>query len=194
MSEPKTARGLRTRDKILKAAASEFGSKGYHETGITDITKTAGVALGTFYTYYKSKEVVFRALVSHMGELTREWIAKRIAGAPDRLTAERMGIAAFIEFAREHKDLYRIIMEAQFVAKDSYIEYYTVFAESYARNLADAADKGEIRSGHDEERAWALIGMSVFLGLKYGVWDESRDPDDIADAIGDLLENGLGIK
>jgi len=36
--------------------------------------------------------------------------------------------------------------------------------------------------------------MSVFLGLKYGVWDESRDPDDIADAIGDLLENGLGIK
>lgn len=194
ISEPKTARGKRTRDKILEAAASEFGSKGFHETGITDITKTAGVALGTFYTYYKSKEVVFRALVSHMGELTREWISKRVAGAPDRLTAERMGIAAFIEFAREHKDLYRIVMEAQFVANDSYMEYYSVFAESYTRNLADAADKGEIRSGHNEERAWALIGMSVFLGLKYGVWEEDRDPSEIADAISDLLENGLGVK
>lgn len=194
ISEPKTARGMRTRDKILEAAASEFGAKGYHETGITDITKTAGVALGTFYTYYKSKEIVFRALVSHMGELTREWISKRVAGAPDRLTAERMGIAAFIEFVREHKDLYRIVMEAQFVANDSYIEYYTVFAESYTRNLADAADKGEIRSGHNEERAWALIGMSVFLGLKYGVWEGDRKPSEIADAIGDLLENGLRIK
>lgn len=194
MSEPKTARGKRTRDKILEAAATEFGTKGFHDTGITDITKTAGVALGTFYTYYKSKEVVFRALVSHMGELTREWIAQRIAGAPDRLSAERMGIAAFIEFAREHKDLYRIVMEAQFVAKDSYVEYYSIFADSYARNLSDAAQKGEIRAGHDEERAWALIGMSVFLGLKYGVWDETRAPEDIADAVADLLENGLGIK
>lgn len=191
---PKTARGKLTREKIINAAASEFGTKGFHETSISDITKTAGVALGTFYVYFESKESIFRAILSHMGELTRHWISKKIAGAPDRLSAERMGIEAFIEFVREHKDLYRIVMEAQFVANDAYINYYSVFADAYIHNLDDAVAKGEISAGQNEERAWALIGMSVFLGLKYGVWDEHRDPKEVANAVGSLLESGLGLK
>ena len=192
--DPKTARGKLTREKIINAAASEFGQKGYHDTSISDITQTAGVALGTFYVYFASKEAIFRALLSHMGELTRHWISKKIAGAPDRLSAERMGIEAFIEFVREHKDLYRIVMEAQFVANDAYIEYYSVFADAYIQNLDDAVVKGEISQGENEERAWALIGMSVFLGMKYGIWDEKRDPKAVADAVGGLLESGLGLK
>jgi AcrR family transcriptional regulator len=113
---PKTARGRRTRDKLLEAAEIEFGDKGYHEAGISGITYRAGVALGTFYTYFASKEEIFRALVRFMSQRIREWVAERAAGAPDRLEAERRGIEAFIEFVRQHKSIYRIIPEAGFVA------------------------------------------------------------------------------
>lgn len=188
---PKTERGKRTLRKLLDAAAAEFGGLGYHEASIAGVTQRAGVALGTFYVYFESKEAVFRGLVEDMGRLTRAFIAERVAGAHDRLDAEREGIAAFIEFARAHKDLYRIVMEAQFVAPDAYRGYYDAFADAYRRNLEQAAAKGDIVAGPAEERAWALIGMSVFLGLRYGVWDDDKAPETIAAAVGDLIAHGL---
>ena len=188
---PKTSRGERTRQKILEAAEAEFGERGFHEAAVSGITQRAGVALGSFYTYFNSKEELYRALVEHMGEITRRWLAERTAGAADRLAAERQGIEAFIEFVRAHKALYRIVMESQFVAPDAYHAYYSGFAEAYRRGLQSAAASGEIAAGPAEERAWALIGMSVFLGLRYGVWDESRPASDVAEAVAGLLEHGL---
>ena len=60
---PRTERGRRTARKLLEAAAKEFGERGFHEAAITGITARAGVALGTFYTYFESKEELFGALV-----------------------------------------------------------------------------------------------------------------------------------
>jgi AcrR family transcriptional regulator len=188
---PKTSRGEKTRGRILDAAAEEFGERGFHEAAVSGITQRAGVALGSFYTYFNSKEELYRALVEHMGEVTRRWLVERTAGARDRLDAERKGIEAFIEFVRSHKSLYRIVMESQFVAPDAYQRYYSVFAEGYQRGLQAAAEAGEIEPGPDEERAWALIGMSVFLGLRYGVWDTERPAAEVADAVSDLLAHGL---
>ena len=74
---PKTARGKKTRDKLLQAAEIEFGDKGFHAAAISGITHRAGVALGTFYTYYESKEEIFHDLVSYMSHRTRRWIAGR---------------------------------------------------------------------------------------------------------------------
>ncbi|HKY91902.1 MAG TPA: TetR/AcrR family transcriptional regulator, partial [Nevskiaceae bacterium] len=51
-------------DALLDAAAAEFGEKGFHDSSIVSITARAGVALGTFYTYFDSKDELFRALVS----------------------------------------------------------------------------------------------------------------------------------
>jgi AcrR family transcriptional regulator len=191
---PKTARGKRTRAKLLDAAEVEFGERGFYEAAISGITRRAGVALGTFYVYFESKEEIFRVLVSHMGTLTRSWIAERVSAAPDRITAERLGVEAFIDFVRQHKNLYRIVMEAQFVAEDAYRQYYAVFVEAYRMNLARAAARGEIRPGGEEERAWALIGISVFLGMRYAVWDDSRPAAEIAAAAGDFIEWGLSVR
>ncbi|HYE48118.1 MAG TPA: TetR/AcrR family transcriptional regulator [Azospirillaceae bacterium] len=190
--EPRTERGKRTLRRLLDAAAAEFGERGYHDAAISGITQRAGAALGTFYTYFDSKEQVFRALVDDMGRLTRRWIAERVGDAPDRITAERMGIEAFLEFVREHKDLYRIVMEAQFVAEDAYRAYYASFAEAYRENLTLSSARGDIRPGDEEVRAWALIGMSVFLGLRYAIWDEGRPPEQVAATAADLIAHGLG--
>ena len=189
--EPKTRRGRETRNRLLEAAEIEFGEKGYHEAAISGITGRAGVALGTFYVYFDSKEEIFRALVSHMNHLTRQWIAERVSRSPDRLTAERRGIEAFIEFVRQHRNLYRIVAEAQFVAEDAFRDYYSVFASAYREQLERAAQDGDIRDGDHEVWSWALIGMNVFLGMRFAAWDESRSAADTATAVADLIAAGM---
>ncbi len=188
---PRTERGRKTLRRLLEAAAAEFGERGFHEGAITGITQRAGVALGTFYTYFESKEEVFRALVRDMSRATRQHVAEAARAAPDRLTAEKLGLAAFIAFVRQHPELYRIIEEAQFVAHDVYREHYLTFADGYGRNLAAARGRGEIADGPDEPRAWALIGMSVFLGMRYGLWRQDLSPEDVAEAAITLVSEGL---
>lgn len=188
---PRTERGRRTLRRLLEAAALEFGQRGYHDAAITGITQRAGVALGTFYTYFESKEELFRALVRDMSQAARQHVAEAARGAPDRISAERLGLEAFIGFVRQRRELYRIIEEAQFVAHDVYREHYLTFVEGYRRNLAAARQRGEISDGPDEPRAWALIGMSVFLGMRYGVWEEDLTPAEVAEAAIDLVSSGL---
>ena len=188
---PRTERGRKTVRKLLEAAAQEFGQRGFHEAAITGITARAGVALGTFYTYFESKEELFRALVRDMSNATRSHVAEAVAGAPDRLAAERLGLAAFIAFTRKHPELYRIIEEAQFVAEDEYRAHYLTFVEGYRQGLAAARTRGELAEGPDELRAWALIGMSVFLGMRYGIWSEDMEPAEVADRAVDLVSEGL---
>ena len=188
---PKTERGKRTREKLLRAAEVEFGDKGFHEAGVSGITYRAGVALGTFYTYFESKEEIFQALVSFMSLRTRRWIAERVADAPDRMTAERKGFEAYIEFVLQHKGIYRIISEAEFVANKAYREHYTSFAAAYEENLRSAGERGDIREGDYETWSWAIMGMAVTLGMRYAEWDESIPMSQIAETVADLIANGI---
>jgi len=189
--KPKTERGRKTRNKLLEAAEIEFGEKGFHEAGISGITYRAGVALGTFYTYFESKEEIFRALVHYMSRRTRERVSQGVAGAPDRLAAERMGIEAFIEFAREHKSIYRIITEAEFIAPEEYRDHYEGFSRAYQANLEKAAEHGEIRAGDFETWSWSIMGIIVFLGMRHAEWDDSRPASEIAEVVTDLIARGI---
>jgi len=191
---PKTARGKRTREKLLGAAEIEFGEKGFHDGAVSGITYRAGVALGTFYTYFESKEEIFHALVSYMSHRTRDWIAERVADAPDRMAAEREGLIAYIEFVKQHKGIYRIISEAEFVANDAFREHYTGFAEAYRHNLKKAGEDGDIREGDYETWSWAIMGIAVILGMRYAQWDESIPAARIADDVIDLIANGITPK
>lgn len=189
---PKTARGRRTREKLLRAAEIEFGANGFHAVGISDITRRAGVALGTFYVYFQSKEEIYRALVAYMSDHVRGWIAERVADIPNRLAAEQKGFESFLEYVRGHEGLYRIISEAEFVAKDAFEEHYTVFAKAYEDNLRQAAENGQIRDGDFEVWSWAIMGMAVFLGMRYGEWDQQTAAARIAETAQDLIARGIG--
>src|SRR5688500_19048007 len=87
---PRTARGRKTLRAILDAAAVEFGEKGFHDSSISGITTRAGVALGSFYTYFDSKDAVFRALVNDMSSQLRDHVTALVQAAPDGIAAERI--------------------------------------------------------------------------------------------------------
>ena len=188
---PRTERGRRTLRAMLDAAAIEFGDRGFHDASIARITARAGVALGTFYTYFDSKEAVFRALVKHMSAQVRSTVGPHILNAPDRLTGERQGLTAFLDFVREHRELYRILDEAEFVDPASWRTHYEETVAGYVVSLTAAAGRGEIRAGVGEIHAWAIVGMNVFLGLRYGVWQQDEATGDVARVANALLANGL---
>lgn len=189
---PKTARGRRTLRLLLDAAAEEFGEKGFHDASISQITQRAGVAIGSFYTYFDSKEEVFTALVRDLSSQVRDFVAPRITAQANQLEAEREGQQAFLEFARHHKEIYRIIDEAEFVDPAIYREHYTSTAQRIAARLDAAEARGEISPGPSEIRAWALMGMNVFLGLRFGVWGDDYTTEEVARAGGDLIARGMG--
>ncbi len=188
---PRTERGRRTLRTILDASAVEFGERGFHETSIVSITARAGVALGSFYTYFDSKDAVFRALVRDMSARVGEVGAAAVLESPDALTGERAVIAAFIDFARGHTELYRIIDEAEFVDPATYRAHYEGAAMRILARLEAGAARNELRDGMSEVHAWAIMGMNVFLGLRFGVWGDDRTPDEVAAMAGDLLKRGL---
>ncbi len=191
---PKTKRGRQTRDKLLQAAEIEFGKRGFHDASVSGITLSAGVALGTFYTYFESKEEIYRALVGYMSHRVRSWLSERVADSPDRVSAERDGLQAYLEFVREHPGLYRIIAEAEFVANDAFVEHYNSIAHAYTANLTSANERDEIRDGDFEVWSWAIMGMMVFLGMRYGEWDQDADPAEVASRAGELIAQGIANK
>jgi len=188
---PKTMRGKRTRRRILKAAEETFGRLGFHGAGIVDITRAAGIAQGTFYFHFSSKEEALRELVRQLGRDLRLYVAERVAGSKDRLEAEQRGLLAFLHFVRENQSLYRILQEALFVDESIYREYYQTFAAAYERLLRQAQSKGEIAAGDNQVRAWALMGIGHFLGMRYALWDQDAPFEQVVAAAADLIRNGM---
>ena len=192
---PRTARGERTLRKILDAAREEFGERGFSDSSIVGITQRAGVALGTFYTYFDSKEALFQALVRDMSAQVRDNVGPALSGADDALDGERRALEAFLKFARDHRDIYRIVDEAEFVEPAVYREHYETTATRIAARLIGARDKGEISADYSDKDlnalAWGMMGANVFLGLRFAVWDDA-DGKRIANVMSRVWRQGLG--
>ena len=191
--QPRTERGRKTLRKLLDAATIEFGEKGFHEASISGITRRAGVALGSFYTYFDSKDAIFRALVSDMSESVKRAARDALTEPMTAFEVEKAALRGFLEFASEHKEIYRIIDEAEFVDPASYRTHYETIAARIRDRLQQGADRGEFRSGLGEAHAWAIMGMNVFLGLRFAIWGEADDwsADEVAAAASDLLQSGI---
>ncbi len=189
--QPKTARGEATRKAILSAAERVIGERGFNEASIGLITREAGVAQGTFYIYFKSKDEVFSELVLEMGRLVRRALSEATQNIENRLDAEKAGLTAFLEFIRAHPDLYRIIQEALFVDPEAYHAYYHTFAEGYRNGLEAAVKAGQIKPGDADTRAWALMGISRSLGERAVIWGDKTPVEDVVETAHDLIVNGL---
>jgi len=191
---PRTARGERTLRKILDAALEEFGERGFSEGSIVGITQRANVALGTFYTYFDSKEEVFKALVSDMSGRVRDHVAPALKDASDALDGEGKALESYLQFARDHSHVYRIIDEAEFADPEGFEKHYRTTAARIAARLDGGKSRGEVAASESriasEVEAWAIMGMNVFLGLRFAVWGKEK-PAEIARIANRMIRRGL---
>ena len=140
---PKTARGLTTMNRIIKAAETEFGRKGYYNTGINDIATRAKVASGTIYLYFDDKYSLYVHLLTQYGHRIRKEIAKSTEKCANRQELEREGMLAFLRLVKMRPHMYNIIWESLYVDKALFVEYYETFSHHYAASLEQGQRSGD---------------------------------------------------
>lgn len=138
-----------TKTKLIESAIKVFSEKGYFNTRVSDIVKEAGVAQGTFYIYFKSKEDAFLFIVNMIVSQLYEIIEnnKKLNIPPKE---------KIIKFAEES---YRLIEKYREIAKifsfqlmciddkfkDIHINANNKIKEFYLQTLKDIPE-GEIKS------------------------------------------------
>ena len=192
VQSPPTTKGRRTRQRLLDAAEVVFGESGYERASIVEITRHADVALGTFYVYFPNKQAIFSELVTELGHGLRRRLAEAIGELSNRIEIEEAGCRAFLEFVRAHRNLYRIVRQAEFVDESLYRSYYQRLASSYVRGLERAVDAGEIRDLDPETVAYALMGIFDFLGMRWVLWNDRLPPRRVVEDVFRLIRHGLG--
>lgn len=188
---PLTPRGQRTRQKVLDAAETVFGERGYDRASIVEITQRAGVAQGTFYVYFPDKQAVFTELVRELSHRLRRAVAVAVDGVENRLDAERLGFRAFFDFTLEHRNLYKVVRQAEFVDEDLYRWYYRRMAEGYIKGVQRAMEDGQIRRMDPEAVAYCLMAISDFLGMRWVLWEGRFPPKDAFETAMSFIERGL---
>jgi AcrR family transcriptional regulator len=171
---PRQGKAERTRRKILDAAELVFAAVGYHDASIVKITEKAGVAQGTFYLYFSSKQQVFDEVVADLNQRVRHAMSEAARGATNRLEAERLGFAGFFRFTEEHPALYRVIRQAEFVSPGALRNHYETILSHYAPFLEDAMATGEVVRGDPLVLAWALSAVGEAIGLRWILWNEDQ--------------------
>lgn len=105
-------RGERTRVKLVAAARGIFERDGFAHAKITDIAKRAKVAVGSFYTYFDSKDAVFRAVIEAIGEELAKPLPKGTSSDPlERIEA---GNRAYVRIYRENARILAVMQHRTF--------------------------------------------------------------------------------
>ena len=195
VNKPKTKRGEITLEKILDAAEQLFHEKGFHGTNIVDITQKSGIALGTFYIYFKDKYSLYKYLLDRYSHEIRKAISVSAQNVKTRREMERIGLKTFLEITRDNKHAYNIIWESLYINKELFVDYYQSFAHRYIKGIEEAQSNEEVYKDIDPEIvSFFLMGVSNFIGLRYVMFDEKfYDFDWVVDEVMNILEKGMFI-
>ena len=149
MAAVRTARQLRaddTRARLFAAASELFATRGYHATAVDAIAKRAGVAKGTFFVHFATKDAVITDLVRVQ---TRQARRARAAALPDGpLAALRATVLTLGEQAGFSRELSRAVLSAGLenahVAGDTDALFFEVFNDMIADGRAAIGKNGEL--------------------------------------------------
>ncbi|HEV2932634.1 MAG TPA: helix-turn-helix domain-containing protein, partial [Streptosporangiaceae bacterium] len=82
--------------RLLTAAEELFGERSYHRTTVADICARAGMATGSFYSYYGSKAEIFAAVVRAINtDLRHAMRAALEHTGDDQRSRERVAFRAY---------------------------------------------------------------------------------------------------
>ncbi len=188
---------IQKQDSILDAARTVFSRDGYTDTSVDDVAAEAGIAKGTVYLYFKSKEDLYLAAVVRdiraFGTLAREEM--------ERAPGLREQFAAFLrvrlDYFRAHRDFFRI-----YLTEYSKMCFETPIAKQLrrmqrenlhhlARLIDEAVRRGEIRRVPAPALAAKLFDLARGLVERQLLgWKEFHQKDEVAFAI-DLLWRGI---
>ncbi|MEZ5287619.1 MAG: TetR/AcrR family transcriptional regulator [Vicinamibacterales bacterium] len=157
------------RRSFVEAARRVFGERGFEQATMDAIAEAAGVAKGTLYLYYPSKQAIHDATFAADMAAMEALITERVGQA----TTAREAIEAFVtvrtEYFQQHPDFFRIYVAeiAREVATGTSGRVCTAAVDRQTRSLQSVIEKavaaGDVRVVDPEAVALAVFDMSKGL-------------------------------
>jgi AcrR family transcriptional regulator len=192
-------RGQETREarraQILESALRVFAEKGYHAASVTDLVDAAGVARGTFYLYFDSKEAIFLELLDDLwGHLRASLVGVDLArGAASMEEQLHAIVVRLLKTLVENRRLTRIIFREAVglhAAVDDRLKAYDDELHGWvARSIGLGIALGAVRPVDAELGATAVVGSLREVVYRYVV--RSDDPIDLDSVATALLDHHL---
>ncbi|MBP6900330.1 MAG: TetR/AcrR family transcriptional regulator [Burkholderiaceae bacterium] len=143
--QARAQRAARLRDDLLASAAQVVGECGYRDASVQRITAAAGVAQGTFYLYFASRQALFDELLPHFGLQMLEHVRERMAQGRDFLDMEVVGLKAVFEYLSDHPWFWRVLNEAEVEAPAAWARHHEEVTRRYIRYLQRVKAEGGLR-------------------------------------------------
>ncbi len=187
----------KTKRKIFETSMKLFAEKGYDATSIEEITATVGVAKGTLYYHFSSKEEIFNFLVEEGVKLLQNSIDIKTAKIENYIDKIKAIVLIQIKIVMKYEDLITILV-TEFLGKEQrnikckkHIFEYINKIEQIVR---EGIEKGQLKEGNTELIAsviYGIIGSTLVYKLKN---DNSIDILKIYKEYENTVIDGLRVK
>ncbi len=193
---------LETKNRIFEVSGRLFKEKGFENTTIDAITKEVGIAKGTFFNYFPTKESLFLYFREQKHELVNDLLdAERSKNAPSRekIKSFLVRLAESYEKDKELSKLFILEYKRYVVHSglkpDDEKSMHNRFNRILYGLLEEGVGNGEIRSSTDLKKAAEMLNV-IYLHTLI-VWLRSDNDfsfsGDISAKI-DMLFEGIGIE
>jgi TetR/AcrR family fatty acid metabolism transcriptional regulator len=185
------------RERILDAAVKVFALQGFYNAKVSQIAQAAGVADGTIYLYFKSKDDLLISLFEDRMERINANLRDAINGTRGAEARLRRIIRLHLELVESNRAMAEVItvelrQSAKFI-KEYANPKFGEFLRLIAGAVAEGQAAGELTAELDPQLiARALFGALDEIALEWLVKGKDRiDLSLAADQIGDLFIHGL---
>ena len=172
--KPRRTRAEQTKDtfrRLVRAGMAVIGDVGYARATVARITLRAKVAVGTFYTYFGSRQEFFDRLLPLAGDDMIDFVRARSRHGRTLIEREEIGFRALFDYYAENPGLYRLLNEAEMMAPKAHAEHFRNLTQRYVRALKRGLDAGEL-PGYEEREleplAYMLMSTRNYLMMRYG--------------------------
>lgn len=184
------------RDCLLRAAGKVVGEVGYADASIALITSKAGLAQGTFYNYFESRQDILDQLLPALGEQMRQYVRSQARKGRDFSEREELAFRAFFSFLKESPHFFRILNEAESLAPNAHHTHIEAVARGYMDFLDHAHADGEFPGFEPKELevvVFMLMAARSYLPMRYanGAEGQTEIPDWVVKAYMKFIKYGL---
>jgi AcrR family transcriptional regulator len=195
---PRGDKARRTRERITRAAEVVFVRDGYRDARIADIASQADVAHGSFYTYFDSKEDVFRVVASEVVEDMYRSL-DRVASEEHAAGLIRAGNELFIDLYERHAAMLALIEQVATFSEDFRhmrleLRHRLVMRAEHSITRLIADGEAEIGSLKPRMLANALSGMVENFAYAWFILGEPYDRDSALGTLDEIWSRALGVQ
>ena len=152
----------KTKRKIFETSMKLFAEKGYDATSIEEITATVGVAKGTLYYHFSSKEEIFNFLIEEGIKLLQNSIYIKTSKYTNYIDKIKAIVLIEIKIVQKYENLITILL-SQFYGKESRNQKCQMHVYEYIEQIEqivrEGINKGEIKQGEPKAMASEIYGL-----------------------------------